>query len=182
MADDEGDSRAGHVMAVRPARSDDAKELALAHVLAWQSAYPGLMPQDYLDGLNVDDRAVEWRQRLSAPTATSLVLAGAVDERVVGFCSFGAARDPDLGGFGELYALNVHPGYWGEGVGSALLSEAHKGLADLGFAQAILWVAGGNVRARRFYERRGWVAEVHQRTASVQGVTVPEVRYAKRLT
>jgi ribosomal protein S18 acetylase RimI-like enzyme len=139
------------------------------------------MPQDYLDRLNVDDRADEWRRLLSEPTSTSLVLVGAVDERVVGFCTFGAPRDPDLGGFGELYALNVHPGYSGEGVGSALLFAAHKGLADLGFARAILWVVPGNVRARRFYERHGWVAEAHQRTASVQGVTVPEVRYARRL-
>jgi GNAT superfamily N-acetyltransferase len=182
MADDEADSRADRVMVVRPARVDDAQDLALAHVRAWQSAYPGLMPQDYLDRMNVDDRADEWRRRLSEPTVTPLVLVGVVDDRVVGFCAFGAARDPDVESFGELYALNVHPGHWREGLGSALLSGAHDRLADLGFTQAILWVVPGNVRARRFYERHGWVAELHQRTVSVEGATVPEVRYARRLS
>ena len=45
----------------------------------------------------------------------------------------------------------------------------------------VLWVVPGNARARRFYERSGWSADGAERVAEVNGVTVPECRYAKRL-
>lgn len=115
---------------VRPAGPGDALGLALVHVRAWQAAYPGLMPQQYLDGLDV---------------------------------------------------LNVHPDHWSAGVGSALLRTAESGLSGLGFRSAVLWVVPGNARARRFYERHGWVAEDVERTAGIQGVTVPETRYRRPL-
>jgi len=35
----------------------DAAAIGRVHVLAWQAAYPGLMPQDYLDGLDINQRA-----------------------------------------------------------------------------------------------------------------------------
>jgi hypothetical protein len=36
---------------VRPTTVDDADAMGQAHVLAWQAAYVGLMPQDHLDRL-----------------------------------------------------------------------------------------------------------------------------------
>jgi RimJ/RimL family protein N-acetyltransferase len=47
--------------------------------------------------------------------------------------------------------------------------------------EAVLWVLPGNRRARRFYEAAGWVADGAERSAEVQGVVVPEVRYRRRL-
>jgi GNAT superfamily N-acetyltransferase len=138
------------------------------------------MSQAYLDGLAVADRAAAWRQRLSDPAA-SPVLVGTMRGRVAGFASFGPTRDADSGGAGELYALNVHPAHWGTGVGSALLRATENALATMGFADAVLWVVPGNVRARRFYERHGWTDAGARRTAEIHGVTVPEVRYAKVL-
>jgi GNAT superfamily N-acetyltransferase len=150
----------------------------LVHVRAWQAAYVGLMPQEYLDGLDVQGRARSWREWLARP-GSRLLLVGTVDDEVAGFVTYGAARDPGSGDAGELYALNVHPDRWSAGVGSALLTAAQDGLAVLGFARAVLWVVPGNLRARRFYERHGWVAEDLQRTAEIQGVTVPETRYRR---
>lgn len=41
---------------IRPARLDGAEALATVHVQSWQAAYVGLIPQDYLDNLNVARR------------------------------------------------------------------------------------------------------------------------------
>jgi GNAT superfamily N-acetyltransferase len=169
------------VLAVRPAQLDDAPALTVAHVRAWQAAYRGLLPQPYLDGLDVDERADAWRQRLSQPTEDARSLVGTVDDRVAGFVSFGSARDEESGEGGEVYALNVHPDDWGAGVGSALLSAAHAGLADLGFDESALWVLSGNARARRFYERHGWAVEENVRTRHLKGAALAEVRYARHL-
>lgn len=40
------------VMDIRPTRMQDAPEIAVVHVLSWQAAYRGLLPQAYLDGLD----------------------------------------------------------------------------------------------------------------------------------
>jgi GNAT superfamily N-acetyltransferase len=90
-----------------------------------------------------------------------------------------AAEDPR--GAGELYAINVDPDHWGTGAGRALLLAAHAQLARLGYHEAVLWVLPDNHRARRSYETAGWVADGAERSAEVQGVVVPEVRYRRRL-
>ena len=69
----------------------------------------------------------------------------------------------------------------GTGVGGALLAAVHAGLAEHGFRSAVLWVLPGNHRARAVYERYGWQSDGANRTADVFGVTLPEIRYRRRL-
>lgn len=168
-------------IAVRPALPADAPAIAEAHVRAWQAAYAGLMPQEYLDALDVAERAERWRARLAEQRGDSVVLVGATGERVVGFAIVGTSRDAGSDPPGELWAINVHPAAWGSGVGSALLDAAQAGLVSLGHERAILWVVPGNAGARRFYERHGWVLDGAERVIEIQGVTTPEVRYARAL-
>jgi hypothetical protein len=52
---------------VRPARAGDVPQIALIHVRSWQGAYRGLMPQEYLDGLQPDQRAGLWERALRQP-------------------------------------------------------------------------------------------------------------------
>ncbi len=166
---------------MRPADPADSAHLASAHVAAWQAAYRGMMPQEYLDGLDLARWTTGWQRLLATGRDDATLLVATVDDDVAGFTWFGRARDAESGEEGELFALNVHPDHWGVGAGSALLAAAHRGLADVGHAEAILWVVPGNLRARAFYERHGWVAESVERTAEINGITVPEVRYAREL-
>lgn len=166
---------------IRAAHLDDAQAIARIQVLAWQAAYRGLMPQSYLDGLDVEQRAEYWRRGLSRSHERDPILVVEADGEVVAFAAIGPASDTEAAE-GELYAINVRPEYWGQGVGDALLHHVHNALAGLGHQTAMLWVLPGNQRARRFYERRGWQADGTERTAAVFEVTVPEVRYHRRLT
>ena len=171
---------------VRPAQLADAEALAAVHVAAWQGAYRGLMPDDYLDQMDVARWTDGWRRMLTEHAAP---LVGLVGDEVQGFVGVGPLRDPvevaapdeDPGlVVGELYAINVHPRAWGRGVGPALLAAGEAELRRLGFAEAVLWVLPANARARRFYERSGWADDGVDRRAEVNGVTVPERRYTKR--
>jgi ribosomal protein S18 acetylase RimI-like enzyme len=165
---------------VRPAAAADAAAMGRLHVRAWQAAYRGQMPDDFLDGLRAEDRSAGWERYLSRGPARTAVLVAEQAGGVTGFASVGPAEDPQ--GIGELYAINVDPAHWGTGAGRALLVAAQAELARLGFDEAVLWVLPGNARARRFYELGGWVADGARRTADVLGVTVPEVRYRRRST
>jgi GNAT superfamily N-acetyltransferase len=164
---------------VRHARAGDAPDLGLLHVRAWQAAYRGQMPDAYLDGLRPEDRVAGWERALGRDRTHDPVLVAERDGRVVGFVVLRAAEDPQ--GAGELAAINVDPDHWGTGAGRALLAAAHEELARLGYREAVLWVLPGNRRARRFYEIAGWVADGAERSIELSGVTVPEVRYRRRL-
>jgi len=45
------------VVTIRLASVDDADAVSEVHVRAWQSAYRGVMPDDYLDGLQAQEPA-----------------------------------------------------------------------------------------------------------------------------
>ncbi len=170
---------------VREPVPDDAPSLGRVHVRAWQRAYRGgLMPDDYLDGLSVDERARVWEEALQRPPRERFARRVAEDDAgaVVGFIVVGPADgDPDSDE-GEVYALNVEPDAWGGGYGHALLEAGAQALAEAGFDHAVLWVHPGNLRARNFYERAGWHADGAQRQQEVFGIEVPEVRYRRSLS
>jgi ribosomal protein S18 acetylase RimI-like enzyme len=164
---------------VREPTVDDADALGRTHVRAWQAAYRGgLMPDDYLDALDEDERAQMWRSSLqNSPRPHSMRLVGEDASGVVaGFIVVGPADGE--AGVGELYAINVDPDQWGSGLGADLIESGVAALARLGFVSAVLWVHPGNERARRFYAARGWVNDELERRQSILGVEVPEVRYS----
>ena len=148
--------------ALRPATADDLPAIADLHVRAWRWAYQGLMPQDYLDALSVDDRLASWQRTLARPDQR-IAIAVAPDAPggpILGFASWGASRDDDATAFtGQLQALYVEQAGLGTGVGRALMTAALDDLRARRFAEVTLWVLAGNQRARRFYERAGLTFE-----------------------
>jgi GNAT superfamily N-acetyltransferase len=68
---------------------------------------------------------------------------------------------PDGSGFAAidppwLNGLYVLPEAWGTGVAAELHDRAVAALREAGVETARLWVLEENMRARRFYARRGW--------------------------
>ena len=89
--------------------------------------------------------------------------------------------DSDMPDYGELCALYVDPDSWNRGIGVALVAAARARLLDLGLRQAILWVLRGNVRAERFYRADGWTPDGSNRTDTVWGITLDDVRFQREL-
>jgi GNAT superfamily N-acetyltransferase len=167
-------------MLLRAAESADAMPVARVHVRSWQSAYRGLLPGEYLDQLRPEDRAARYDFETRDPMKPQTIVA--IEEgEIRGFATTAPSRDADLAGYGELFALYVDPDYWGRGIGVALVSAARDRLAALGFENALLWVLMGNVRADRFYRNDQWAPDGLERTDTVWGLTVKEVRYRRRL-
>jgi ribosomal protein S18 acetylase RimI-like enzyme len=160
--------------ALRAATIDDVDALGALHVRAWQAAYAGMMPADFLAGLRSEDRAAMWRGWFADP-GTAALSVGVLDERVCGFVCFGphASDDDEV----EVYALNVDPDAWGRGVGTALLEHAVAVLESQHEGDAVLWVVAENERARRLYEAAGWAWDGGSSTDDVGGMPVTELRY-----
>jgi GNAT superfamily N-acetyltransferase len=167
---------------IRHAVVGDADAMGRLHVRAWQSAYRGIMPDEYLDGLQPDERIAMWRERIPRTDVPPLLVAVVAGE-VAGFAAFGAEQSAiGSNGCGELYAMNLDPPHWGKGIGRALLRQATDALRALDFHEAVLWVIPENTRARALYESEGWIADGAVSTEEILGVIVTDVRYRTRLT
>jgi GNAT superfamily N-acetyltransferase len=167
-------------MEVRAARVEDAGQIALVHVRSWQQTYRGLVPQEYLDSLDLDQRASSWRRELAKPDSPGrAILVLDSGGTLVGFASLGPARDADQNPeqVGEVRAIYLLADAWGKGLGRQLMAAAVERLAAAGFEQAILWVLDSNGRARRFYEAGGWFADGAVKDDDSRGFQMTEVRY-----
>lgn len=168
---------------VREMTLADCDRVAEIRTRGWQSAYQGLIPQSYLDGLSVEEDAEHRRTYLSQgdDSVVNLVAEDTGGE-IVGWVCHGPYRDGEVvTGDAELYAIYVHPDQVGQGVGRTLLTESVTRCTAAGHGRLLLWVLKGNDRARRFYERAGFRADGAEEPFEVDGVAVPEVRYARTL-
>jgi GNAT superfamily N-acetyltransferase len=168
-------------MDIRRALADDALGVATVHVRSWQAAYRGLLPDTYLDQLDVERLRAGWERNIAEtdwPRNGTLVATEA-NGNVVGFANIGPARDGDgdPAVTGELVAIYLLPEAWGSGVGRRLMLAAVNVLREAGFAEAILWVLDGNERAQRFYEIGGWQLDGVTKDAVIADLPLPEVRY-----
>ena len=166
---------------LRRATGADAAAVAAMHVQAWQTAYRGIVPDAFLDGLDVGARASRYAFDRSGPGDPETWIAVEGDD-VVGMVSVSPSRDDDLPGLGEVQALYVAPDRWRSGAGSALMARAERLLTDAGFTEALLWVLEDNARGRRFYEVAGWEVDGRVKTVEIGGRELGEVRYRKTLT
>jgi GNAT superfamily N-acetyltransferase len=183
-------------MQVRRATVDDAMAIATVHVRSWQEAYPGLVPQDYLDGLDPGAGRGRWENVLRTtawPSTGTFVLVddgadtaagsasgqGTDASAVVGFAGIGPTRDDDDDPtvVGELQTLYVDPRAWGHGGGQALLGAVSEEFGRAGFRTATAWVLGTNARARRFYERHGWRPDGSTKLHDWEAFVATDVRY-----
>ena len=51
-------------MVVRHATPEDSRAIDTIHASAWQAAYQGVVPAQFLDSMSVDQREGVWRQKL----------------------------------------------------------------------------------------------------------------------
>jgi len=164
---------------VHSARTDDAEGIALVHTTSWQAAYRGLIGDEYLDAIDLDQRTRRWKQILAeAQDKEQRILVAFVAEQVTGFVSGGPSRDTDVTGQAEVYAIYVKPDWWGCGVGAALMSGVLHALE--GTTKAVsLWVIIENYRARAFYRRFGFEVDGQRRVEAIGGSEVSEVRLVR---
>ncbi len=182
----------------RPAVLMDADAFGHIQVAAWRTAYATVMDPSFLAGMNPDRSAAAWRDVLGAtgesPDDAWAHLVAELDGEVVAWCAVGPSRDTledraewlalgaDAAPFpdAQLWAINAHPAAYGTGAALALHAQAVELMARRAEA-AYLWVARDNPRARRFYEREGWVADSLEMIDRIGGADVAEVRYIRAL-
>jgi ribosomal protein S18 acetylase RimI-like enzyme len=157
---------------------EDAETIAAIHVCAWQVAYEGIVPAQYLASLSIQERANLWRRVVSEQRGT--LLLAIVTQGEAGFISFGPSRDKDGNEKAEIYAIYILPKFWHQGIGGELLDEAERRIKDNHFIAATLWVLEKNALARKFYETRGFDLNAARKEETIGGFLLTELRYEKK--
>ena len=162
---------------LRPGTDDDLRAVGALHFHSRATAYAGILSPDALTYGSPEVLGEWWAERWKWERDTHRLTVAADGETLAGFSYVGPSEED---GLAELYALHAGPAYVGTGVGRALMIDALPALARLG-DRAVLWVLEANDRARRFYDRAGWIPDGTTRIEPVNGEPVPQLRYAHPL-
>lgn len=160
---------------LRAASPDDAPAIGEIFSASWKTAYAGMVPQEYLDGLNAD----HWIPRLRKDLAEGKLQASILLENGVpaGAIGYGKSRDEKLADWGEIVCIYVHPGYFRRGYGARLLREAVKNLGQEGCRDCFLWVLAENKNAQNFYTAMGLQKTEDLTHSELMGKRLTEIRY-----
>jgi L-amino acid N-acyltransferase YncA len=160
-------------MNVREARLEDARAIAEVHLASWKTTYRGIIAQEYIDGLRVEEGMARWETRLTEKTVTVFVVED--EAGIFGFAAGGAIMHPVDGYQGELGAIYLLASHQGKGAGAALARRMAGELRQQGFANMVVWVLRENP-ACGFYARMGGV-KVAEQGIEIGGTTLPEIAF-----
>jgi GNAT superfamily N-acetyltransferase len=180
------------VVLIRSASAADAPGIGAVQRESWLAAYESIIGRPTIERVMPPDDGARIRQTFRARPWQRMVVALAGDA-IVGYASFGPELDvlgaewPQprteagrRGEVAELYALYVHPAWWSTGAGRALMGRVLARTARAGYQRITLWVLEDNARARRFYDRAGFVPDGASNILRGLGGVI-EVRYHRPL-
>ena len=150
------------MIAIRPATKADAAAIARVRVDCWRTTYRGLIPDAYLDAMDVEASTQLWDRVLSAPPNTTSVFVADDSGDVVGFASGNRLEEPRYALDAELSAAYVRRDRQRMGIGRRLVVAVARAQQANGAHGLIVWVIAGNKRARAFYEGLGGALLVEQ--------------------
>ncbi len=163
------------MIAIRRAELTDATAIGAVHVAAWRSAYPGILPDDYLANLSPTRMALHYRAAIAAGTTVMVAASKGSGPRIVGFTTAGPPRTPGLGD-AEIETLYVLDDWRDRGLGRGMMRAVASALLSRGCASVFVWVLRDNP-SRWFYRHMGGAAAAEGQTR-VAGVSLPQVAYA----
>ena len=159
-------------LVLRTAEDLDCAEIGALHYRSRAAAYAGLVSAEALTFGSPAALGEWWTERWRWEKTTHRLTVARDGERLAGFTYAGPTEED---GVTELYAIHVDPADVGTGIGRTLMLDV---LPHLG-PRSTLWVLEDNARARRFYERGGWIADGTVRDAPMGGVTTRQLRYSR---
>ena len=130
-------------VSLRRATVADAEAIAAVRVEGWQTAYRGMIPDQYLDEMLVDDHVLYWKrilQALPAAADKACVYVAESEGHVIGFVSATLLAEPKHGYHAELGALYIRPQWQRAGIGRRMMHKVARTLQSWNCADLVVWV------------------------------------------
>ncbi|MEU0078154.1 GNAT family N-acetyltransferase [Micromonospora tulbaghiae] len=175
---------------VRPARPEDAGEIARIQLATWRVAYRRILPRHVLDNLDEAYLARRWGAAVQEPPSGAHRVLVAVEQAaqsyLVGFVASGPADADALAPDEPAEALGsdvaavtdllVEPRWGRRGHGSRLLAAAVDHWRADGLTRAVAWAFDADAATRKFLGSTGWEPDGAARALDVDDMLVPQIR------
>lgn len=152
-------------------QSDDKFAVSRIYEEGWRFAYKDIIPQAYLERIP----SGHWVPYLDKEDVHTLVLIE--NDIFVGTSSYCKSRFSDFDNFGEIISIYFLPEYIGKGYGKQLLNAVVAELAKLGYRDIFLWALEENHRARKFYEKAGFISSNNYLDDNIGGKELRQIQY-----
>jgi GNAT superfamily N-acetyltransferase len=149
-------------LVVRRADAGDAPAIARVRIDSWRTTYRGLIPDAYLDAMQVEASTAIWDRVLTAGPNTTSVFVAERGGDVVGFACGTQLGVPKHGYDSELAAVYLRREFQRAGLGRSLVGAVAGAQRAHGATGLLTWVIAGNKGARAFYEALGGKLVVEQ--------------------
>lgn len=137
----------GDSMVIRQAAEKDVMQIAEILIEDWQTAYRGIMGDDYLDSLSAEQRyQIEIKRYQKYTVAVE-------NDEVLGY--IWSETTDDEAADCEIIALYVRYSKRNNGIGRALMQNTMDCFRKYGKKTMIIWCLRDNHESRKFYERMG---------------------------
>lgn len=163
---------------ISPATAADFPAIAELAGVIWRQHYPGIISREqieYMLGKMYDVETLRAEMREKQIRFMRLM----VDEKFVGFASFGPQPEPNVFKLHKCYVL---PAFHGRGLGSRLLEFCEREVRRLGAKKFILAVNKQNVKAIAAYQRNGFAVAESVVTDFGHGFVMDDFIMAKELS
>lgn len=161
---------------IREATPRDADDIARVHAESTRTTYQGIMADEYLASMKVDEWTERRRKDLEDAGDHDVTYVAEVDGQIVGWARGGPERSDDKEYAGELYAIYLLQTNQRKGIGRRLISTMAKHLIEEGMTSMLLWVLAENEGGRRFYEALGG-QPAREQYITTGGVQLLEIAY-----
>ena len=158
---------------IRKALPEDADDYTSCFISSWQSAYKGIVPEDYLNDMPKNKELSEKNKKFLTDPGGCECFCVIHGDKMIGFLTINKA---DSVNFWAVYLIEA---FWGKGYGKIVLDFAINELKRAGQKSVSLWVFEENNRARRFYEKHGFSLDGTKRVIDrYGGVPLVQLKYA----
>jgi len=159
-------------MIIRKALPEDARDYTNCHISIWQSAYKGIVPDEYLNNMPAEvEQLVKKHTNILKNPGDCEYYCAMLSNQMIGFIVINPCA-------GEIRAIYLLEAFWGRGYGKEMLDFAVDELKRVGQNEVFLWVFDGNTRAKRLYEKNNFSFDGTNRVVNKYGgVPLVQLRY-----
>jgi len=140
-------------MKIRPAKIEDARDLAQIQVNSYLDTYSNLLPEEYLNAFSYEEQEEDWKQFFRTKSSQLLFIAENKDT-ILGYCLADPTSSFSEEYPSELVSLHIRKPYQRRGIGRSLFVHVVKQMNSSDIKGMFCWVLSEN-SARHFYERLG---------------------------
>lgn len=149
---------------IRKVNSGDAAILTYIQTESWKEAFKNIISSDLLARCTETDRVKKMYDKLlEHKTGNGYILEVHGEPHCIAW--WDATREHSMTGYAELICIHSLPNNWRNGYGNKMLDRILDDIQKSGYQKVMLWVFTENRRARKFYERKGFVPTETVQTA-----------------